>query len=468
MIKCKLLIRKFSILLIFALSFFYVLTFFLSPFTDWDSTFYPLIGKGIFRYHILPYDYIFDHKPYLVYVFYYIWTQVEPILNGRFAILAMVSMVSVAFMFSSAYRTDKWQTLFYLSIGGVIGDYLGGNTEVLQIPLELSVILMLCKGVQEHKIPLFFLAGIVSAIAVNINYLAGCVLSPIILYLFLGRVCTVVEFLACVAGGMIGLTGIFLPFLIAGHGKLAAYFDMQHHFLQHYGGASDERMYTFALVALYIVPLCPMLVLWFGRRDVCWGNLRERLLSLWFVFSVVAAILSGHGFYHYFSLFLIPGMLICLLVHRDAGGALSWRMMPLYLYAAFLMVSGIVSNINDMKRAQLTDPARVSQIVGHQKVLNINSDHSLYYLSDMETFDPILFCGQIEIYFGPQAADHYLDDLRQRPPFVLMPHAGCINHTVAPQVCSWVKDHYHPVYEAYKGKDPNRNNARYYNLYKIN
>ncbi|PYD71417.1 hypothetical protein CFR76_01780 [Komagataeibacter swingsii] len=452
----------------FALSLVYVLTFFLSPFTDWDTTFYPLIGKGIFRYHILPYNYIFDHKPYLVYVFYYIWTQVEPILNGRFTMLAMVSMVSVALLFSSAYRTDKWQTLFYLFVGSVIGDYLGGNTEVLQVPLVLSVILMLARGVERHEISLFVLAGIISAIAVNINYLAGCVLSPIILYLFLGRVCTALEFLACVAGGLVGLAGVFLPFLIAGHGKLAAYFAMQHHFLQHYGGAPGERMGTFALVALYIVPLCPMLVLWFGKRDVWWGNLRERLLSLWFIFSVVAAILSGHGFYHYFSLFLVPGLLICLLLRHEGGGALSWRMMPLYLYAAFLMVSGIVSNINDMKRAHLTDPARVSQIVGNQKVLNINSDHSLYYLSDLETFDPILFSGQIEIYFGPQATDHYLDDLQQRPPFVLMPHAGCVNHTVAPPVCAWVTDHYHPVYEAYKKKDPNKNNARYYNLYKIN
>lgn len=54
--------------------------------------------------------------PYTFYdwIFYYLWMRVEPILNGRFVMLAMASMVFVVPLFGSAYRTDKWQALFYL------------------------------------------------------------------------------------------------------------------------------------------------------------------------------------------------------------------------------------------------------------------------------------------------------------------------------------------------------------------
>lgn len=460
-----------GIFLISVISFIYIFSFFLTPSADWDPMFYPLIGKGIFEYHILPYDYIFDHKPYLVYVFYYIWCRIEFILNGRFTILAFSSMILICVLFNKFYKTRFFPTVFYVFFGGVIGAYFSGNTEVIQTPIILFSIILLTKGIERKNYYYFLISGILAAIVVNVNYLSGCILAPIFLYVMFSRMCTFYEFLTIIAGGVLSLTLIFLPFLIAGHGKLLAYFSMQHHFLEHYSANLGERLYTVQIVLAKISFLYPALLLWFKDKAVFWDNMRGRIITLWFLFSVLAAIMSGHAYDHYSSLFIIPAMAMCAILQKNGRLPSFWLMTPLYIYSAIYMITTTIDNVNNIKSIKRENPLAVSQIVGKRKVLNIRSDNSLYYLANLETFDPFLFIDHIDVYFGTQADEHYMQDLRQKPDFVLMPYQSCtandINH-IEDNICAWIKDNYHMVYKAYNHKHPLRVTSRYYQLYEIN
>jgi hypothetical protein len=461
-------LRAIAIFLALTVTMFYIGSFLITPFSEWDTAFYPLIGKGVLKYHILPYGYIFDHKPFLACIFYYIWCQVEPFMNGRFTILAFISMASICLMLSRFYKINLYYTAFYLFLGGILGNYISGNTETLQIPVIVAVIIFMTKAIEEKKNYYFLLSGILTAVSININYLAGCILGPLFLYALFSRLCTFPQFMTGIGGGILGLAIIFMPFLISGNGKLSAYFAMQYHFLQHYGADPKERLDTIITVGAKIAFLSPILFLWFGDKKVFWDNLRTRMLTLWFLCSVVASIMSGHGYTHYAALFLIPAMVMCTILHQNGRLSSFWPIAPLCVYSLIFMIVTTIHNVNNMRQTERANAPLVSTIVGNQKVLNIRSDQSLYYLADLEPFDPFLFRYHIDIYFDKQATKHYMEDLKQRPPFVLMQYRACTSAESADEICMWMKEHYHLVYKAYDSQTPFKATERDYELYKLN
>jgi hypothetical protein len=121
-----------------------------------------------------------------------------------------------------------------------------------------------------------------------------------------------------------------------------------------------------------------------------------------------------------------------------------------------------------MRQTERANALLISRIVGNQKVLNIRSDQSLYYLANLEPFDPFLFRYHIDIYFDKQATEHYIEDLMQKPPFVLMQYRACASDESAGEICMWMKEHYHPVYKAYNPQKPFKATERDYELYKLN
>lgn len=465
--KIKLL--KFTgIFLLSLMSIIYTFSFFLVPFSDWDTVFYPLVGKGIFQYHILPYGYIFDHKPFLVYVFYYMWCKVEFVLNGRFAILSILSICLICSLIVKFYKTNLFTTVFYVFFGSVLGIYLAGNTEVIQIPLILSSIIFLTMGIEKKNNYFLVISGICASIVINVNYLSGFVLAPIFLYVLCSQMCSIGRFLLILLSVVLSLGIIFIPFFIAGHGKILEYFSMQHHFLQRYSASPKEILHTIQMVIVKISFLYPALIIWFSNKNIFWNNIRERMLTLWFLSSVLAAIMSGHSYDHYTSLFLIPAMAICAILHRNGQMSSFWLMSPLYVYSFIYMINSTIDNINSMNGIRRSNYHEISQIVGKNKVLNIRSDHSLYYLANLETFDRFLFTDHIDIYFGKQADEHYMQDLRQKPEFVLMAYKSCDVLNNDDNICKWINDKYHLVYKAYNHKKPLHITSKYYELYEIN
>jgi hypothetical protein len=132
------------------------------------------------------------------------------------------------------------------------------------------------------------------------------------------------------------------------------------------------------------------------------------------------------------------------------------------------MTSNTKHNILDTIQTKRSNAEFVSRVVGNKKVLNIRSDQSLYYLANLETFDPFLFQDHIDIHFGEQATEHYMQDLQQKPPFVLMQYRACITVKNTDDICQWVNTHYHLVYTAYNPKAPLKVSTRSYELYEIN
>lgn len=92
---------------------------------------------------------------------------------------------------------------------------------------------------------------------------------------------------------------------------------MQNHFLHLYSASPKERLHTIQMVIVKISFLYPALIIWFSNKNIFWNNIRERMLTLWFLSSVLATIMSGHSYDHYASLFLIPAMAICAILHRN-------------------------------------------------------------------------------------------------------------------------------------------------------
>lgn len=454
--------------LLLLMSIIYTVSFFLIPFSDWDTAFYPLVGKGIFQYHILPYGYIFDHKPFLVYVFYYMWCKVEVLLNGRFTILSLLSICLISTIIVKFYKTNLFLTIFYVFLGGTLGIYLSGNTEVIQIPLILSSIVLLTIGIENKNNYLLSISGVFASIVVNINYLSVFILAPIFLYVLCSKLCSIGRFFVILSSVLLSIGIIFIPFLIAGRGKILEYFYMQNHFLHLYSASPKERLHTIQMVIVEISFLYPALIIWFSNKNIFWNNIRERMLTLWFLSSVLAAIMSGHSYDHYASLFLIPAMAICAILHRNGQMSSFWLMSPLYVYSFISMIHSTTRNINEFFVVNSTNYHEISQIVGKSKVLNIRSDHSLYYLANLETFDRFLFTDHIDIYFGNQADEHYMQDLRQKPKFVLMSYKSCDVFNNDNNICKWINDKYHLIYKVYNYKKPLRIEPEYYELYKLN
>ena len=151
----------------------YSSSFFLAPFNDWDVSFYPVIGRGIFEHHLLPYNYLFDHKPYLVYVIYYLWSKVEPLVNGRFMLLTLACAGLTSYFLGETYKIRKWKIFLSLCVFSAFCDYFDGNTEVIQAFLISLFVYLISKSLKSYENMNLFLSGCVLSFSSNVNYLSG-------------------------------------------------------------------------------------------------------------------------------------------------------------------------------------------------------------------------------------------------------------------------------------------------------
>lgn len=461
-----------------SISFLYISSYFLISFSDWDTPFYPLIGKGIFEKHILPYGYIFDHKPYLVYIFYYVWTKIEPIFLGRFTILAIVSMIFTSAIAAPFFNIKRSNLLFIFFLTSVSGHYLDGNTEVIQTPLIVLSILLIIKSFKKDKYYFSFLSGIVSGILFNINYLSSFILSPIFIYILFFERANGKIILSCISGGIISITTAYIPFVYHGEGALYTYFNMQHIFLSKYGADLSERFLSLKEEIFKIVFILPAIIIYFLNIKSFNKLLENRVLTVWIASSFIATLFSGHLYTHYLILFLFPATIIFLKVQSADKAIYYLTFIPVILTSALLMVEGIETNLSTMKKFSRIEPEKISKIVKNEKVFNIRADHSLYYLANLETFNQFLFKGQFEQFYfekkDPYAVeDKYIYFLHQKPSYVLIPYLGCsykqiLQEAVPDKVCQWIKVNYHVVLKAYKKTMPQNRNDKYYELYEIN
>lgn len=139
--------NKVFVFIICLCSIFYIFSYLILPFSTADTTFYALIGQGLLQDHMLPYQYVFDHKPFGVYVLYGVWDALTAQLPvGKFTVLALLSLAAFAAMARSIWRT-RWLWVFAaLVLLGAPFELLAGNTETLLITTELAVLGLARKG----------------------------------------------------------------------------------------------------------------------------------------------------------------------------------------------------------------------------------------------------------------------------------------------------------------------------------
>lgn len=457
-------ISKIGFLLFMTTFVVYLTSFFLAPFNDWDVSFYPIIGRGIFEHHILPYNYAFDHKPYLTYVFYYIWWHLEPFLNGRFTLLAIFCAGVASYFLGKTYGVHKWTVLFCLSVFSAFSDFFDGNTEVIQIALISFFVYLVVNSLKAREGPLLFCAGSVFSIASNVNYLSGFILTLISAAFFVFTPVKLRRIAWFLGGVASSLFIIFLPFLVSEHGRLGEYFSMQHQFIHNYASSLRERFNGILYLACDLLFLAPIIFLWIKEKYYLLDT-KYKILSVWFLSATLATALSGHAYTHYFSLLLVPSILMLVILYNDGKLRYFYTFIPLILYVEVSMVLVVISNINSMKHIERENPKLVERIVANNKVLNINSDHALYYLANFEPFEKFSFQGQMEIYYKNNYNDIYMSDLMREPKFVILPYRGCVSHMVDKNICDFVFKNYKVDYLSYNEKHPEKLSGRYYELY---
>ncbi|MFT8419120.1 MAG: hypothetical protein ABF636_09890 [Acetobacter sp.] len=459
-------IFKFGFPLFMATFVVYLGSFFCAPFNDWDVSFYPVIGRGIFEHYMLPYNYAFDHKPYLTYVFYYLWCRLEPFVNGRFTLLALTCAGLASYFLGKVYGINKWKILFCLSIFSAFSNFLDGNTEVIQIVLISIFVYLIIKSCTSKDGFSLFCAGFVFSIASNVNYLSGFILTLVSVAFFISSSLSVRRVLWFIFGIVSSLFIIFLPFLLSGNGCINEYFSMQHHFIHNYASNLMERLEGILYLVCDLLFLSPVIFLWVKEKYYS-RNIKYKILSVWFIAAVLATSLSGHSYTHYFSLLYVPSILMLVILYNDGKFLYRYTLIPLVLYVEVSMILVVISNINSMKHTREENPKFIANVVGHHKVLNINSDHALYYLANLEPFEKFSFQGQMETYYKNNYNEVYMADLIRGPEFVILPYRGCSSHVIDKNICDFIFKNYKLNYVSYNKKSPEKVSGRYYELYEL-
>lgn len=457
---------KYSTLLIL---FLYFLSYLIIPFSNGDPAYYTILGRGIIQHHLFPYNYAFDHKPLGVNLFYGLWDWLIPFYSGKFAVLALVLSAAVVCLCRTFGDFSRATAFMLLTVGGAIFNVLSGNSEIVLVTGETLCLTLMFKGIQNNRNSLFFLAGIVAAFTVNINYLSVvCLVAPAALLLFSPGWFRLSRCFLAVAGGLSGLLALFSPYLLAGHGALQTYFSMQHEFLHRYSGSLHERLLCLLWMTFYVLLLSPVLIAWcrrFPLSDQMQNNRKNLILPLWFFSSLPATMLSGHPFEHYFQLCFAPAAIMWAILLRQGVIFSRYALMPFFVVALFFVINNARTNFKTYIHCNRVDYAAISREVGQNKVLSLRAYHSVFYLSNLWPFDIYLFSDHTDIMYGAHAEQHFMEDLQKRPPYVVMRYNACGLHEVEPQVCEWVQQHYKLIYAVnVQQSKPNKFSVALYKL----
>ncbi|AOW48311.1 hypothetical protein [Acetobacter ascendens] len=472
----KILKSKVFIFIITLYSIFYIFSYLILPFSTADTTFYALIGRSLLQEHMLPYQYVFDHKPVGVYALYGVWDALTaPLPVGKFTVLALLSLAAFAAMARSIWHT-RWLWVFAaLVVLGAPFELLAGNTETLLITTELAVLWLTRKSTlatTQHTARTLWLlaAGVTFGLTVNINYLEGICLFLPVCFLLLTNTRPFFNVALFALGTCGGLAVLFSPYLAEGHHALADYFTQQHQFLHAYSAKLSKRIKAVLLLAAYLAVFSPILIKWFGQKSILKTAPAPdtTLLTLWFVSSVPAALLSGHLLNHYSILWLGPiTIMFSKLVENHTNFSI-YSFLPLIFFQSYNIQNDIHKNIKEYENINYINYRYIYEITKYQKILNIRAQQSHFYMGHLISFDKYLFHDHIDIVYGKNAAQHYLQDLSERPAFVMLPYEGCSTGKVEQSICSYIQQHYRQVYSVRVGKlNRKKPNRLSFELYKI-
>lgn len=414
-----------------------------------DTLIYTLVGEAIYRDGILPYNLVFDHKPFLTYLLYGPLAFID-IRWNVFVLFSVIWMIILAWIVYALLlkRSLPLLVVLFVMVVSTLGNVaFSGNTGIVYVPLELLAVGL---ALGSNGRPAWFALSAAAAVAaINVNYVAAIPLLPALLYSLYVSSSTLGWF------SLRALTylALSLAILSAALGLLAwagtdlrAYFTLQQEFLSGYSGGREVPQLAF----LVIVAGTTILLLLFLLRIFAPQSHFKPLciaMALLVNFSFLSFVMSGK--YYYYYAFMITAPTAVMFLTLDYSRA--W----LRAFLCFFMIGGALSFVFLGMFFYLRDPgakpdlrqvyAPLTEAVGSQPLMSMHASVVPLYFSNLHPFQPLVWHDHAEIIYGTGADKYYVDHLARRPSFVMTANDWCEGGGAAWTACDILKARYNKL-----------------------
>lgn len=425
--------------IIFILIMFSFVLYSLRPFLSLDTLIYSVIGRGIYEHGIMPYDYVFDHKPIFTYYIYGLIDKIFGYTFPKFQLISVVIYFLTAQVISKILNTDVLTPFSLLIATSLRTIGFSCNTELFMSLLVVVSILLATSKPSGYRM---FLLGIICAVSVNINYLTVFILPPLIVYIVFSakdrELPQKIKHLLCIVnGGVLGLILIFAPFYFL-KSNFIDYLVLQKNFLSNYKG-SVSLSAVFSVIT--VTPLYFML-LYLVRKKIDINDKNNRIFIFALVLSLVAAFQSQRLYPHYF--YLIAPWVVCLFI--NSGYAKKNKVtlcLSIFCFVYSLMVIMRVSASGELRDMRdISGFMKIENITKSNPVLTYGADHYPFYFSSLNPAIPYIFSDHVNIIFKDKANDYYLNKIKRKFPFILAKDDVCSQND---EICQLIDNNYQKV-----------------------
>lgn len=421
-------LRPFTLAAGLALVALFVSNIVTAAYLNHDTIIYTLVGKGIYQLGLPPYEYVFDHKPLLIYLVYGPLSFLE-IGGNVYAGLTLVFLLVLALIVCAAFTGSRWP-LFGVLIAmtaatlGNVG--FTGNSEIVYVPLQLLAVGLLLNGSGSGRL---WGSAAAAVAAVNCNYIAAIPLLPALLAVLWMQSGSLGGFLTRgvhYAAAGLTLTAGLLGFAAAVGVDIFNYLGMQAAFLTGYSQNDNSitpeflaRISPFLVLAL--LPLVPLF------RPAPEDRAKVVALEGLLLGALAALALGGKFYQQYIFSVAAPAVTIFLLlpahraIHRAGIKAL------LLATASLSALEATQTALRPSWSADLrTLYTPIAEVVGDAPVLGMRSSVVPFYFSSATPYHPVLWSDHVSIIHGPAAEDAvYADLLAGDPPYVMTAPQWC-------------------------------------------
>lgn len=435
-------------------------------YSNYDTLIYAIIGKAIYRDGIMPYDYIFDHKPFLIYFFYGPLGLLESKINV-FALFSVFWLLAISIVIYTILFKKRvpFLLILVLSICATFGTVsFSGNSEVVFVTLELLAI-----GLAFHSMDrpfLFILSAVTAVAAVNINYVSGPPLLFTLLYClyissrsisrFYYR--SVVYLITCLIILFIVLGVLYFSGL-----DVINYLSLQRDFLLGYSGERLAVSTSFLIILL--LPSFSVLLVFFPNL---FSSVEHRSLhmtmSILIISSVISFFLSAKFYNHYAFMVTAPAVVSFLTINYSRLWLRVTLTFSLILASFTYLCLSAYFYLNSQYSLDLWEFYRpLKEAVEDQPIMSMHASIVPLYFSGAEPFQPLAWFDHAEIIYGAGADDFYADLLKKFPSFVMTSEEWCEKQKQDRAACDALSAHYIQV-QSRQTDWP----AHGYSLYRLN
>lgn len=414
-----------------------------------DTTIYALLGEGIFRHGIMPYDYAFDHKPAGIYLIYGPLALLDKSVNV-FAFFALALLVLKAVLIHRAFldRSVPFILVFALVLGATVhGTRFSGNSELVFILLQFASLAAILSPRAPAPVPGAILAGVIAVAAIQVNYVAAIPLLPALITACIAVSSGMREALLRLATGaatvVVG-TALFYAGLWLTGMDLPAYFMLQWIFLDGYA----DQVYTVSrrfmiLGAVFTTPI--LLALLPPLRPAPEQRPLVATMSVLLIFGILVIVLAAKYYFYYLYLLSAPAVVIVLSL--NLRGLIGSAVVLAGLGSASLLCFkdlvdevGLRSGPADLVAVY----APLAEAVGETPLMVMRGDVVPVYYSGVRLFQPLTMHNHSALMYGPTETHapgtgedgYFLGHMLREPAFVMTNPGWCEERVPEWQSCA--------------------------------